>query len=175
MNILTSEEAEIAKVCIDEAARIALKSPCLKSQRGVVIYSKQMRDALGLPLLIGSGYNSPPQDICCKSCLRENDKSNARYDVGCRSIHAEMRAINNAIDLHRRHSLVGATMYHAKVKNGIAVPSGSPSCASCSKAILDERIGWFVMWQKIDGAECYVAYDADEFNRLSFEYHKVEF
>jgi deoxycytidylate deaminase len=167
MRILNGKEADAANSVMKLAVLAAQYSPCLKSKRGVVIF----RDGK----FVGDGCNKPPKDIKCKTCAIENDHSNAAYHR-CRAIHAEINAMKCAVNLHGTDSLKGAVMYHIKVKDGSPVPSkGGPSCTGCSKEVLDSGIEEFVLWQEIEGKAVYAAYTAEEFNRLSFEYHGVEF
>ena len=106
-------EIAMAKHYMSLAAEVALKSTCKKSQRGAVIVKEGE--------VVGEGYNKPTlPDLCC---LRADIHDNSHSELCC-AIHAEQKAINDT----DKHLYQGATMYHAKVKEGKEVPVGDPSC-----------------------------------------------
>lgn len=105
---------------LEVATRAAMKSPCSKSKRGVVVWG----DA---STFVASGFNGPPKPFVCTGsdeCRR-----------ACREIcvHAEMRAIMESRNFH-------TDLLHVKVVADTAVPSGPPSCVACSKMILEAGI-----------------------------------
>lgn len=133
------------------AIQAALKSTCAKSKRGVVIFSGD-----GGPdydgALVGRGWNGPPHPFQC-----------GKTDV-CRAVcnkvavHAEEMALLQAGSLAVYSSLV-----HIKVVDGEAVPSGSPSCWQCSRAIL--QAGIHMVWLK--HKEGWKGYHAVRFHQLT--------
>lgn len=137
------------------AAIEAAHSNCKKTKRGAVIVSD--------PFLISSGYNYSVDPQSC--CLRKDIQRGMRSEL-CNAIHAEQKAIDDA--LLQNQDIKGARLYHVEVKDKVMVYSGPPSCPICSKAILDHKLRDVVLWQK----QGYVIYPALEFHRLSIEYHK---
>ena len=108
---------------VDEAVRVAMKSPCL-SKRGVVISSKDGR-------LISTGFNHQPFPFECDGSER------CKKNCGKTAIHAEQAAILRAAE-----PVAGGWMLHVKAKDGKPCASGSPSCLECSKLILVSGISW---------------------------------
>ncbi len=152
MRLITDKkEIEKTRYYMELAFREARNSVCKKAQRGVVIVKNNE--------IISKGYNKPLIEEYC--CLRDKIHDNSKIEL-CSAVHAEEMAILKS----PRNGLVGATMYHIKVKNREMVPSGKPSCPSCGKSVLYSGIKEFVLWHK-DG---YYIYNSEEFNRLSIEY-----
>ena len=146
MRILRGEEKKFAEECLERAIEIARNSSCLKSQRGVVIARKR--------IIIGTGYNTPPEGYNCETCLREEVGKIYVHTEPCRATHAERKAIMDA--WKNGVNPKGSVMYHIKVKNGLAIASGQPSCTMCAKDILDAKIEEFVLWHK-EGITAYTA------------------
>lgn len=96
--------------------RAAEKSGCKKSQRGVVIVTSYgaMTEGTNRPMIGWCDGSEACRRDCAKIC-----------------IHAEQAAILDA-----GASARGAELYHLKVKYGLPVPSGTPSCAECSKLMV---------------------------------------
>jgi deoxycytidylate deaminase len=152
MRYITDEkELEEAMLYLRQAAEVSDKSHCKKSHRGAIV----IRDGY----LVASGFNKPTiEDLCC---LRDTIHDNSHVEC-CTAIHAEEMAIVRS----RPDMLAGGTMYHIKVKAGEMLPSGPPSCTTCSRSVLESGIKDFVIWHP----EGICVYGAEEFNRLSFEY-----
>jgi deoxycytidylate deaminase len=153
-----SEELQAMKF-IDEAAKIALSSTCLRSKCGCVI----VKDGQ----IIGTGFNSHPlnksQSVCIKDALPKNFKS----DKTC-CIHAEQRAIMDALR-NNPGKIAGSRLYFIRLaEDGKKSLAGKPYCTICSKMALDAGISEFVLWHK----EGICVYDSEEYNRLSFEYNE---
>lgn len=140
---------------ISEAAKVSEKSPCQKSHRGVVIVKDNK--------IIGIGYNGAPNDKICNPCLRKEIRDNSKTEL-CYAIHAEQRAILNALrdgqDLH------GSRLYHIKIKEGKMVPSDDISCTICSRMILEVGISEVVLLH----TSGLTVYDAEEYNKLNYDY-----
>jgi len=132
------------------ATRIGAQSPCAKSKRGVVIWNPDLFD------ILCANNNHPPRGFSCDG--------SAACRASCRDVcvHAEVAALLDAkTGLHRMH------MLHVKVVDGEAVPSGPPSCVSCSRSILEAGIQ--TMWLlHEDGLR---GYPAAEFHALSLQHH----
>lgn len=135
-----------ARSALDSAIEIARNSKCAKSRRGVAIFDPNTG------LVYGVGSNAPPRPFRC-------DGSDAcRAACGKVAVHAEESAIVGAIRSHGSHSVEGLHLVHVKVVNGEAFPSGSPSCAECSKMVLAWGIA--VVWLlHEDGLRPYEAAD----------------
>ncbi len=130
---------------IEEAVRQGAMSPCAKSKRGVSVF-----DARTGALV--SGYNAPPAPFTCsgsKAC---------REACGKVAVHAEERALNAWRALGRDPR--GVHVLHLKVENGAPVPSDRPSCVTCSRSMLELRVGWVWLWTAT-GWRCW---SAEEFH-----------
>jgi deoxycytidylate deaminase len=114
-------------------------SPCAKSQRGAVVFAEHPCGLTTTPIILGAGFNGPPGTTRCTGSPA------CREFCGQRCMHAESRALHNA---GQRWASIGPRapwhMLHVKVKGGVVVPSGPPSCWQCSRDILDAGI--HTMW-----------------------------
>lgn len=141
-----------------EAAKVAEKALCLKAKCGTVIvkYGK----------VIGQGYNAPPLDnLACRRCLEPDFAGKPKYDRTC-CMHAEWRAILNAVKNHP-NEIQGSTLYFTRADEaGNILKSGEPFCTVCSRFALDSGVAEFALWN--DAGIC--SYPTDEYNRLSYEY-----
>lgn len=156
MRILSGNEEKEAIGYFRLAAEVAKKNArCLKSQRGVLLVRNGG--------IMAEGWNAPPDDYECKTCLRDSIEEKVGTEP-CRSVHAEQMTISNAKKYFT--DLTGSRMYHIKVKNGEIKRSGVPSCTICSKLVLQENIAEFALWHK----EGVAIYTAKEFNDKSFEF-----
>ena len=121
-------------------------------------------------IVYGGGFNSPPGNkepgICFKDSLPRNFKS----DKTC-CIHAEERAISDALDKFNKEKIKGSTLYFTRL-NGEKkiVPVGKPYCTICSKLALDNGISKWVLFHDFDFCE----YSAEEYNEISFGFRKWE-
>ena len=79
-------------------------------------------------------------------------------------IHAEQRAIIDT--LTNKENIEGSDLYFTSVDKKNIVYSENPYCTICSKLALDIGIKNFILWHK----EGIRAYDAEEYNNLSFNY-----
>lgn len=137
---------------IDKAIEAANESTCAKSKRGCVAFCGDT--------ILAAATNAPPVPFVCVG--------NAACRAHCARIciHAEAAALRELDEVPdgEAFSPPGTDLVHIKTVNGLPVPSGGPSCAECSKAILaDSRIEgvWLLHesgWRR---------YDALEFHELS--------
>jgi deoxycytidylate deaminase len=118
--------------CVSVAVAQANKSPCSKSQRGVVVFDPILSEVLSM------GTNFQPGNHICdgsKECQKTCNKL---------CVHAEQAAL---LDL--RTDNTNLSMLHVKTKNGELVHSGEPSCWQCSRLVLaDNRISWFWLYHE---------------------------
>ena len=130
---------------LEYAVEAAKQSPCVKSQRGVVIWRRDMT----LPISVG--WNHPPAPHECG----RNEACRAACNKLC--IHAEMDAILKALETR---GVADFYLLHVKVVDGKAVPSGLPSCWQCSRLILQCRMKavWLLHESGLQ------AYDPEEFH-----------
>jgi deoxycytidylate deaminase len=158
MRILKDLEAKYAEEYCGRAADFARESNCRKAWHGATLVNEG--------IIIGEGCNTPVPNKPCSPCRREKVKGHTLLEL-CNSIHAENNAFLDA--LRHGHSIKGARMYHARINRdgSIRVVEG-PKCTSCSRLVLHLELEGFVLFQE----QGYVFYDAEEFNRLSFEYHE---
>lgn len=117
---------EPPRFMIDRAREAALKSPCLKSRRGVVLYRPLSGTAWSF---VSDGFNSPPGAFSCTGT------DLCRRDCAKLCLHAEDRALRAAGTW-----TYGLTMLHVKVIDGKVVPGGPPSCWQCSRLVVEADI-----------------------------------
>jgi len=158
MIILSGEEERTALEYIKKATEVALNSTCGRSKCGSIIVSKNE--------IIGSGFNSPPQN---KEEQRRCSYSKESYDKKVTDktccVHAEQRAITDALKKNS-DKLLGSRLYFIRLDNDVPTRSDQPYCTHCSKISLDEGIAEFVLWHK----EGVSVYNTEEYNMLSFQY-----
>jgi deoxycytidylate deaminase len=142
-----------------EALRLATKvgadSPCAKSKRGVVLFCRTYG-------MLGAGCNHPPDGFECDG----SDECHAACNRVC--VHAEMDALAEFTkelrdDFLRRADKKGdmrLEMLHVKVVDGVAVPSGEPSCWQCSRHVINFGVTAFWLLH----ASGLHRYGADEFH-----------
>ena len=137
----------------------ARQSLCLDKHCGAVIIAADGQT------VIGAGFNGPPRnDVSLRRCHIPMDKRR-KYpsDKSC-CIHAEQRAIYDALEHHAK-SLPGAKLYYITVDEaGQPRRSSRPWCTHCSKLALDVGLVKFYLWHQ-DGIR---GYDTAEYNDLSF-------
>lgn len=159
MRYLSGNEEKEALEYIAKATEVAQNATCKRSKCGSVIVQ--------LDEVIGSGFNSPPQDIeeqrrCSYS---KNSYHEKVTDKTC-CVHAEQRAIMDALSKNQDR-LSGSRLYFIRLDNsGIPLRAGKPYCTICSKMALDVGIEEFVLLHE-DGV---CVYDTNEYNTLSFQY-----
>jgi hypothetical protein len=140
-----------AATAIDAAWSAGARSPCAKSKRGVAVFSG--RPGFAGPIV--ADHNGPPAPFIC-------DGSDAcKAACGKVAVHAEERA------LHSYRSVVGdpagAHVLHLKVVDGEPVPSDTPSCVTCSRSMLELRVGWVWLWT----SEGWKVWTATEFHHAT--------
>ena len=154
-----NEESESMKF-IDEAVKIAKNATCERSKCGAII----VKDGL----VIGKGYNSPPGNIESQrrcSCSKDSYHKKVTDKTCC--IHAEQRAIMDALK-NAPGKINGSRIYFVRLdKNNVKSTAGNPYCTICSKMALDCGIKEFVLWH--DSGITF--YDTEEYNELSFKYN----
>jgi len=142
------------------AAKVAEQATCYKAKCGAVIVKSGA--------VIGKGYNSPPNnDEDNRMCEKEYDYSKKpKYDKTC-CVHAEWRAITDALKNHS-DKIKGSTLYFMRVdEGGNFTDAGEPFCTVCSRLALDSGIKYFVLWN----ASGEKNYDTKEYNKLSYDFH----
>ncbi len=150
---------EPPSIIVSTAAHCALKSPCAKSKRGVVIYRPGM--------IIGLGWNGPPveRDLVTQKAGLECDGERCRSVCRQVAVHAEERAVRSigrepvtiSREATRRIAGVGVGgdrgthLVHVKIEpehdddrlrehGPRVVAGGPPSCVTCSRTILDSNL-----------------------------------
>ena len=143
-----------------EAQEEAKKSSCLRRKCGSVIVKGG--------LIIGRGFNSPPRNLeGQRICTIDKDSLDEKVTDKTCCIHAEQRAIIDAIDSVSREVVSGSVIYFTSVdQQGNRLNSGEPYCTLCSKLALDVEI---VEWV-LERDEGFVVYNSQEYNNLSFNY-----
>jgi deoxycytidylate deaminase len=148
---------------IESARNAAMRSECVKSKRGVVIY-----DPLANNRLIGRGWNGQPKPFRCM----QNDVCRTHCNKLC--VHAEARAIAAARE--KIGELHGFHLLHVKIYNGIgdAIPGGRPSCWQCSREILDAELGGVWLWELgAVGSPIWRFYIASEFHEVTLRNNDI--
>lgn len=149
---------EILKACITQA----LQSSCLRSKCGSIIIFDN--------IVVGKGFNSPPQNICLKKCFKDELPSNFKSDKTC-CVHAEQRSIIDTLIFNPR-LIVGSSLYFVRLDNqNMPLPSGDPYCTICSKLALDVGVEYFCLWNGFS----FTKYKTDIYNQLSFNYENNRF
>lgn len=156
MRKLLGEEGKISKKYLNVASREALNSSCHRSKCGSII----VRDDFGI---IGKGHNSPPQNKCLEACFKDSLSENFKSDKTC-CVHAEQRAIINALSQYGKNFFRDTTLYFIRLDEEKQIPAERPYCTICSKFALDNNIDNWVLSHK-DGI---YKYDSEEYNQISF-------
>lgn len=159
MKYLTSNEEKKALEYISQAAQIALNSTCERAHCGSIIVQDDK--------IIGSGFNSPPQEIeKQRRCSYSKDSYHQKVTDKTCCVHAEQRAIMDALRNNPK-KLSGSRLYFIRLDhNGTPSGAGKPYCTICSKMALDVGIKEFVLWHE----QGVCVYDTAEYNALSFQY-----
>lgn len=159
MYYISGSEINEAEDWIQKAAKIALSATCDRSKCGCIIISDNK--------CIGVGCNTPPNNLesqrrCC--CSKDNYHKKVTDKTCC--IHAEQRAIMDALRNHP-DKIVGSRLYFIRLdKENKPSFAGKPYCTICSKIALDVGIIEFVLWHR----EGICVYDTEEYNNLSYQY-----
>jgi deoxycytidylate deaminase len=144
-----------------EAERVARGALCARAKCGAVIVSSEGTK-------IGEGYNAPPvDDMTNAKCAAEFDRAKKpKYDLTC-CMHAEWRAIMDALE-HHPESIRGSVLYYVRLgDDGKRRPSREPFCTVCSRLALDAGVARFGLWHEPG----IVLYDTREYNERSYAFH----
>lgn len=144
---------------IEEATKVALNSTCERAKCGSVIVKDNT--------IIGKGFNSPPNNLQSqKRCTNNKDSYNNKVTDKTCCVHAEQRAIMDALK-NNPSKLKDSTLYFIRLnKNNNKQFAGKPYCTICSKMALDAGIKEFVLFHE-NGVK---PYKTDEYNLLSYNY-----
>jgi deoxycytidylate deaminase len=156
MKILQDSDSE---KFISEAIAQAKKATCSRSKCGSVI-------VMGGEI-IGRGFNSPTRDLeSQRRCSSEKSSYNKKVTDKTCCIHAEQRAIFDALK-NNPDKIFGSNLYFIRLdKSEKPSFSGKPYCTICSKMALDLGIKNFILSRESG----LTAYDTEEYNKLSYEY-----
>lgn len=171
---------------IEAARQAALRSPCAKSKRGVVLFNPRMIDhplmarRSSPPHAIATlGFNGPPRGFECK------DSMQCRGNCAEICMHAEQRAILSALS-HSTQLIDDLELVHIKAVagpepgGGGIVAGGPPSCLQCSRLVVDVELRAVWLWESTDavgmaidgapvfneGAGCSCGARSETFDRL---------
>jgi deoxycytidylate deaminase len=161
MRFLSGKEEALAKKYLIKAGKIAINSSCLRARCGSVIVKNDK--------IIGIGFNSPAKELeSQRKCLEDRKKFHERVTDKTCCIHAEQRAIMNALRKNP-DKIKGSRLYFMRVdKDGKITKAGKPYCTICSKMSLDSGIKEFVLWHE----KGICVYDTEEYNLLSYDYQE---
>ncbi len=132
---------------IESARLVAMRSPCAKSKRGVVLFNREAADQVATKwheptltpqtypiivneVVVADGFNGQPDGFVC------SDTYACRRDCSRLCMHAEQRALWSA---GRLDDVVDLELVHVKVVDGVVVSSGGPSCWQCSRLIVEVK------------------------------------
>lgn len=154
-----SQEEKSALDFIEECRKEALKATCKRAKCGSVIVKERE--------ILGRGFNSPPGNLDSQArCECEKDDYNKKVTDKTCCIHAEQRAIMEALKNHAE-KLASSRLYFIRLsEDGEISFAGQPYCTICSKMVLDTGIKEFVLYHK----EGIGVYDTEEYNVLSFDF-----
>ena len=158
MEFLRGEKEVEAAQWMNAASMTARHALCQRAKCGAVIVNNSE--------IIGKGYNAPPLDnIKCCMCSEQLRPNKQKYDATC-CIHAEWRAIIDALK-NTAEKIKGSRLYFISIDdNGMIKKSEKPYCTVCSRLALDTGIAEFLLWHR-DGI---CAYPTDEYNNLSYQF-----
>jgi deoxycytidylate deaminase len=159
MRILEGPKEIEAQRWMEEARRVALEATCKRARCGTVIVGKGK--------IIGRGCNSPPGGLeSQRRCTCDKKSYHPRVTDKTCCIHAEQRAIDQALR-DNQFDLLSSTLYFIRINgNGESTHAGNPYCTICSKRALDVGVEKFVLWRP----EGICVYTTEEYNDLSFSY-----
>jgi deoxycytidylate deaminase len=145
---------------IERAIQVAKESTCFRAQCGTVVIKDNQ--------IIGEGYNSPPRNKeNQRRCTCEKSLLHSKITDKTCCIHAEQRAIMNALK-NNPNKIEGSTLVFVRIdKQGHLEPAGKPYCTICSKLALETGIKEFVLIHE----EGPIAYETEEYNLLSYQYN----
>ncbi len=148
-----------AKHFLDQAAEIAQLATCQRAKCGSIIVKDNK--------IIGIGFNSPPQHLeAQRRCQEDKTKLHRKVSDKTCCIHAEQRAILDALKKHP-DKVQGATLYFMRIdKNNKATKAGQPYCTVCSKLALETGIRYFVLEHEKE----IKFYNTEEYNLLSYQF-----
>jgi len=156
MRILRDSETDLARKYFKEAKKEAEKSSCYISKCGALLVKGKT--------ILGRGFNSPPGNKKLKQCFKDSLPNNFKSDRTC-CVHAEQRAINDALDKYGKERIKDSTLYFTRINQEKSIISvGKPYCTICSKDALDNGISKWVLFHEFGFCE----YDAEEYNKISF-------
>lgn len=168
MRLITDpEELAAAERFLTRAQEVARKrATCTRAKCGAVI----VRDGE----VIGEGYNSPPaEDESQRRCANAKDGYHPKVTDKTCCVHAEERAIMDALRKGNGERLRGATLYFARYyadgamrRMGDKDGKAQPYCTICTKMMHDVGIAEFVLFHR-DGV---VAIPAPEYLERSYGY-----
>lgn len=160
---------------IEAARATALRSPCAKSKRGVVIFDPEEAERYDThrslyegffprdSIIQATGYNGQPGAFTCTG------SSACREACAKLCMHAEQRAIMTAFAAHGDCSHL--ELVHVKVVDGQVVAGGGPSCWQCSRMIVEVRLAGVWLFERVEDDrgdfDAWRFYEAEEFHRAT--------
>lgn len=158
MKILKENQNE-AEYFIEQAIIEAKKSTCQRSKCGSVIVKNKE--------IIGKGYNSPAKELeSQRRCKNNKESYNKRVTDKTCCIHAEQRAIIDAL-IKNPDKINNSELYFIRLdENNVPTLAGKPYCTICSKLALETGIKNFILWHE----QGITSYNTEEYNKLSYEY-----
>lgn len=144
---------------MNELIDVARKATCQRSKCGSIVVKDEV--------IIGEGFNSPPQDLeSSRRCAVKKSEYHQKVTDKTCCVHAEQRAIMDAL-AKNPDKIEGSRLYFLRLKDDAPSFAGKPYCTICSKMALDVGIAEFVLLRE-NGMN---VYKAEEYNTVSFDYN----
>lgn len=160
MFYLNQEEEIEALKYIQKSVKIAKKATCTRSKCWSVIVKNWE--------IIWTWYNSAPWELesQCR-CTNSKDSYNKKVTDKTCCIHAEQRAIMDALKTNAS-KIKDSRLYFIRLdENDKQSFAWNPYCTICSKMSLDVWIKEFVLYHK----DWICVYNTEEYNDLSYAYN----
>ena len=158
MKLLQWTELRQAEKFMKEAQYEAQKWTCLRAHWWSVVVSDDE--------VIWRWHNSLPCDIAPHECIKNSLAPWFKSDKTC-CIHAEQRAIIDALKTHP-DKVAWSSLYFVRVdENGDVEHAWKPFCTICSKMALDVWVKIFTLFHET----WITAYETEEYNNISFAYN----
>ncbi|MFH1585269.1 MAG: hypothetical protein ABIB79_00695 [archaeon] len=161
---LPQDQIRFYKGFIKNAEYQAMLATCKRAKCGVVIIKEHK--------IIGSGFNSPPGNLeAMRTCHLDKRSIDEKVTDKTCCIHAEQRAMDEAISKYGKKEIRGSGIIFARVDDqGNTIHSGQPYCTICSKRAVDLGISYWVLNHQ---SGIYV-YSSEEYHRISLAFKNEE-
>jgi deoxycytidylate deaminase len=149
--------AEVAafREAIIAAIGAARGSTCAKDQRGAAVWHHNYGHMV-------AASNGPPTPFVC------DGSSQCAKACGKLAVHAEERALLAYMRGAGGMAVHDMQVLHIRVVGGEPVTSGTPSCITCSRTMLEAGVSWVWLWHDAG----WTGYSAADFHAASLAHDK---